>query len=85
MRIALGTFDLSYSTWGLDELWPRLLDLQPVVVDEFTIRHTRPVSGSDGAFYRYMRRIGVSPMQELRKFRTLPEQKVRLLSKVRLR
>jgi len=85
LRMALGTFDLSYSTWGLDELWSRLPGLTPVVVDDFTIRHTRPVSGSDGAFYRYMRRIGVSPMQELRKFRTLSEQRVFTLAKGRTR
>ena len=85
LRIALGTFNLSYSTWGLDELWPRLPGLHPVVVDEFTVRHTRPVSGSDGAFYRYMRRIGVSPMQELSKFRALSEQQVRMLARARPR
>jgi len=85
LRIALSTFDLSYSTWGLDHVWPRLLNLEPVVVDEFTIKHTRPMRVSDGPFYSYMKRIGVSPQRESRKLMSLSEHQVRSLAMTRLR
>jgi hypothetical protein len=78
LRVVLNTFDRSYSTWGLDFLWPRLLAFEPVVVDDFTIKHTKPVGGSDSAFYRYMRRIGISPQRESRKLRNTSESKLRL-------
>ena len=83
LSVALNTFDLSYSTWGLDDIWPRL-DLEPVVVDEFTIKHTRPMSVAGGAFYGYMKRIGVSPQRELSKLRDLSEQQVRSLAVTRI-
>jgi hypothetical protein len=79
LRMALGTFELSYSTWGLDDIWPKL-KLEPVVVDEFTIKHTRPMNVVDGAFYRYMKSIGVSPQRELSKLRELSERQVRSLA-----
>lgn len=69
------TFDLSYSTWGLDHLWPRILKTKPVVVDEFTIKHTKPMNRSDG-FYRYMRNIGISPERELAKLKNTPLDKL---------
>lgn len=68
LKIALRTFDFSYSTWGLDYLWPMLPGLYPVVVDKFAIRHTRPMQ-SGGAFYRYMSSIGVEPKDEEFKLR----------------
>ena len=80
LRVALNTFDLSYSTWGLDFVWPRLLDVEPVVVDEFTVKHTRPVGGSDGGFYTYMARIGVSPQRELDNLRNISDVKIRSLA-----
>ena len=80
LRKALGTFNLSYSTWGLDVIWPRLFDFDPVAVDKFTIRHTKPV-GSKGAFYRYMKSIGVSPEREVAKLRTITDDELRRLLK----
>ena len=85
LRVALNTFDLSYSTWGLDHIWPRLLDLEPVVVDEFTIKHTKPVGGSDSPFYRYMRSIGVLPQRERAELRKISEEKVRSMAVMHLR
>ncbi|HUF72635.1 MAG TPA: hypothetical protein VMR74_07035 [Gammaproteobacteria bacterium] len=70
LKKACFTFDLSYSTWGLDYLWPKLPGIEPVVVDAFTIRHTRP-RDAKGAFYRYMRRIGVSPWHEETRLRRI--------------
>ena len=78
LRIVLNTFNRSYSTWGIDSLWPRLLPFEPIVVDQFTIKHTKPVGGPDSPFYRYMRHIGVSPKRELRKLRNTSETKLRL-------
>jgi len=82
LRVALNTFDLSYSTWGLDFIWPRLLALEPVVVDGFTIKHSRPVGGpeTDSPFYVYMRGIGVSPGKEKYRLQNLPDEKVRALA-----
>jgi hypothetical protein len=70
LRLVLPTFALSDSTWGLDWLWPRLLNVPPVVVDDFAVRHAQPVG--DGAFYRYLRSIGVSPRRELNRLRHAP-------------
>jgi hypothetical protein len=70
MKIVLPTFTLSDSTWGLDWLWPRLLDVPPIVVDDFMIRHTQPVG--EGAFYQYLRSIGVSPRREMNRLRHSP-------------
>ena len=85
LRIALDSFDLSYSTWGLDELWPVLLDLEPVVVDEFTIWHTRAVQSAEGTFYKYLKGIGVSPHEELWKLKKLSQQQARSMVKARAR
>ena len=71
LKTALATFNLSDSTWGLDYLWPKLPGIQPVVVDAFTIRHTKPMHDG-GSFYRYMRSIGVSPQAEEKRLRSIP-------------
>jgi len=80
LKLALKTFDLSYSTWGLDHVWPQLLDVEPIVVDEITIRHTRPVGDSSSAFYRYMRAIGASPQRERRKLRNMSKDRIRAIA-----
>ncbi len=81
LEVALNTFDLSYSTWGLDLIWPRLLNVSPVVVDEFTIRHTRDVGRSESEFYAYLRRIGISPEREAHTLEKMSNQKLRTLSR----
>lgn len=70
LKVAIRSFDLSYSTWGLDYIWPKLLGVVPAVVDEYTIKHIRPIN-SGGDFYKYMRSIGVSPERELKKLRSI--------------
>lgn len=85
LRVALNTFDLSYSTWGLDLVWPRVLNVEPVVVDEFAIKHTRPAARSDGAFYAYLRRIGISPEREQERLKHLSDAKIRALTRTRPR
>lgn len=81
LEVALSTFDLSYSTWGLDLIWPRLLNVSPVVVDEFTIRHTRPVGRADSDFYVYLRRIGISPEREAQSLEKMSNEKLLALSR----
>jgi hypothetical protein len=76
LRLALKTFDLSYSTWGLDYVWPRILPDSPVVVDAFTIRHTKSPDAYDGAFYRYLRGIGVSPQREAARLRRISDRRL---------
>jgi len=72
---AIHTFDLSYSTWGLDFVWPKLFEFRPVVVDEFSVRHVRGTAES--AFYEYMRQIGVSPQRDLAQLKNISIGKVR--------
>lgn len=76
LKYAIRSFELSYSTWGLDYLWPALLGARPVVVDAFVIKHTKPVS-HDGGFYKYMTEIGISPERELKRLKNLPLKKLR--------
>jgi hypothetical protein len=63
---AYETFNLSFSTWGLGQLWTKISNVKPIVVDHFEIRHTKSTSSS-GDFYKYMRSIGVSPIREVKK------------------
>jgi hypothetical protein len=58
LRSVIQTFRLSYSTWGLDVIWPKLLRVDPSVVDEFQIKHLKPMQ-KGGAFYAYMNSIGI--------------------------
>lgn len=53
LTVALQFFNEMESGWGMDYLWPRLLEEQsmrrPIIVDQSPIRHTRPVSSSGHA------------------------------------
>ncbi len=82
LEVALTTFDLSYSTWGLDLVWPRLLNVSPVVVDEFTMRHKRSVGHAEGEFYAYLKRIGISPEREAQALEKMSDQKLRQLTRL---
>lgn len=57
------------SGWGLDALWWHRLG-QPdrgfAVIDGVTVTHTRPIDHGAGAFYRYMRSLGIDPVDDLR-------------------
>ena len=66
---ALPTFDGTQSGWGIDWLWPRLVQDREAgiaIVDEVVIRHTRPLGGPN---YDAMRARGLSPVDELAAFR----------------
>ena len=65
----LETFPLSKSGWGLDLVWPVLLGNprdKIAIIDEITMTHTRPVDPKEGAFYEYLRGLGVDPYSEFR-------------------
>ena len=67
----LPTFTLTRSTWGIDWAWASLLDGRHciAVVDAVAVQHTKPVDTVDGAFYNYMRTLGVDPVAELQMVR----------------
>jgi hypothetical protein len=67
LRDAIGDFDRSISTWGLDVLWgSRYHTRRMAVIDGFTMTHVRPFDPSGGEYYAYLQRIGIDPLRELR-------------------
>jgi hypothetical protein len=64
----LHSFDLSISGWGIDVYWGHHLGERwsAGIVDEFLMRHTNPSDFETGAFYRYLRSLGVDPFREMR-------------------
>jgi hypothetical protein len=66
LRKALPLFNSNLSGWGLDYLWSALVD-SPLsgiaIIDEVSVRHTRPVGGPN---YKMLREKGVSPWDEMR-------------------
>jgi len=47
------TFDLNYSSWGYDYLWPHLLDYPQdkiAIIDDIVMTHTRPVGQNYSRF-----------------------------------
>jgi hypothetical protein len=60
------TFDWCVSGWGLDIYWGHQLgpDLSAAIVDQFVIRHAKPVDLKGGAFYKYLESIGVDPERD---------------------
>jgi hypothetical protein len=66
LQKALPLFGSNLSGWGLDYLWTGLAE-NPLtgiaIIDEVTVRHTRPVGGPN---YKMLRETGVSPWDEMR-------------------
>ena len=64
----LHSFDLSISGWGIDVYWGHHLGDRWTagIVDDFLMRHTVPSDHDSGAFYKYLRSVGVDPYRELR-------------------
>ena len=70
-RQALGaiihTFDQSISSHGLDRVWPHLLHGQRIgIIDAIRMRHAMPIDRKQGAFYTYLKSIGVDEGKEQR-------------------
>jgi len=66
LRKALPLFNSNLSGWGLDYLWTALAENPTsgiAIIDEVTVRHTRPVGGPN---YKLLRETGVSPWDEMR-------------------
>lgn len=64
----LSTFDCSVSGWGLDFVWPVLLGeprRRMAIIDAIQIVHTKELDLEAGAFYRFLRSIGVDPFVEM--------------------
>lgn len=68
LQRVLPTFNCTQSGWGIDWLWPRIVDNPNsgvAIVDDVVIRHTRPLGGPN---YDEMRKRGLSPSKELEDF-----------------
>jgi tetratricopeptide (TPR) repeat protein len=65
----LHSFDLSISGWGIDLYWGHHLGQYRTagILDEFLMKHTKPLDDLDGPFYRYLRSIGIDPRDEMNK------------------
>lgn len=60
----LPTFTESVSGWGLDWIWPKILNYRGVaIIDDVAMYHTRPVAQGDA--YKDFEKRGVSPGEEL--------------------
>jgi len=68
LKEMLHSFDLSISGWGIDIYWGHHLGERWTagIVDDFLMRHTSPSNHASGAFYTYLKSIGVDPYQEMR-------------------
>lgn len=63
----LATFTRSISAYGLDLIWPSLINNGRIgVVDAFQVRHRERVDHVAGSFYRYLSSIGIDPEEEER-------------------
>jgi hypothetical protein len=69
LKEMLHSFDLSISGWGLDIYWGHHLGQRWTagIVDEFLMRHTVPSDHDTGAFYEYLRTIGVDPYEDMKR------------------
>jgi len=67
LHTLIPTFSQSISGYGLDLVWPRLLqDASIGVVDAFQMRHREKVDHETGRFYTYLKSIGVDLDEEER-------------------
>jgi hypothetical protein len=68
LKEMLHSFDLSISGWGLDLYWGYHLGDRWAagIIDDFLVRHTVPSNHDTGAFYQYLKTIGVSPWDEMK-------------------
>lgn len=60
----LHTFEMSISTWGLDLVWPKILKTKIYVINILQIGHHSVPDTKNGAFYKYLKQIGVNPYLE---------------------
>jgi len=62
------SFDVSISTYGLDVLWGAQLepDQRAAVIDRYLMTHAKPRDFHQGAYYAYLRSLGIDPLHELK-------------------
>lgn len=63
----LPTFTEVTSGWGLDWVWPHILGApkdRVGIIDDILVRHTSPIDTVSGAFYTFMRSLGVDPFED---------------------
>ena len=63
------SFDRSISGYGLDFAWPVILgrpEQKIPIIDAVAAAHTRPIDPQGGAFYIYLRSLGIEPFEEYR-------------------
>jgi hypothetical protein len=68
LRRTVPLLNCNMSGWGLDFVWPKLVNrpLEDVaIIDAVSVRHTRPIGGPN---YKLLKEKGVSPWDELRGF-----------------
>ncbi len=66
----LPTFTQSTSGWGLDWVWPHILGNpkdRVAIMDDIIVGHTKPIDTTSGAFYVFMKSLGVDPFAEKEK------------------
>jgi len=64
----LDSFTDSVSGYGLDFVWPHLLGgaaSRVGIIDAVSFTHTKPVDFVNGAFYKYLRSLGIDPHKEM--------------------
>jgi hypothetical protein len=68
LKEMLHSFDLAISGWGIDFYWGHHLGQRWTagIVDDFLMRHTQPMNIETGAFYTYLKSIGINPHDEMR-------------------
>jgi hypothetical protein len=68
-RQCIGYFKESISGWGLDFLFPYILDYQNnkniAVIDSISFCHTKAIDINAGSFYRHLQKNGIDPVEEL--------------------
>ena len=68
LRRTIPLLNCNMSGWGLDFVWPKLVDrpLQDIaIIDAVSVRHTRPIGGPN---YKLLKEKGISPWDEMRHF-----------------
>ena len=63
------SFDRSISGYGLDFAWPAILgrpQRKIAIIDAVAAVHSRPIDRQGGAFYIYLRSLGIEPFDEFR-------------------
>jgi len=71
LTACLETFSYSKSGWGLDFLWPTLIDEKSAIIDDIVIFHSKKINLDGGVLYnKLLEEVGKTPWQELEEIST---------------